>query len=119
MVTHRDTAAQRATFRCKRLVGRRVVDENTEMVGEGLPHAFGHRQLRGIGQECPDLVARSVDGHAVAPERIAAMREKAREDGLEMEILTHPHSDQAGAIGAALWAAYRQRMLDRRATKIA
>jgi hypothetical protein len=49
----------------------------------------------------------------------AAMREKAREDGLEMEILTHPNSDQAGAIGAALWAAYRQRILERRATKIA
>ena len=49
----------------------------------------------------------------------AAMREKSREDGLEMEILTHPNYDQAGAIGAALWAAYRQRMLDRRATKIA
>src|SRR5450759_4320427 len=30
--------------------------------------AFG--QLRGIGQESPDLVARSVDGHAVATERI-------------------------------------------------
>ena len=49
----------------------------------------------------------------------AAMREKSREDGVEMEILTHPHSDQAGAIGAALWAAYRQRVLERRATKIA
>jgi len=43
-----------------------------------------------------------------------AMREKAREDGLEMQVLTHPHSHLAGAIGAALWGAYRHRVLERR-----
>jgi benzoyl-CoA reductase subunit D len=44
-----------------------------------------------------------------------AMREKAREDGLEMQIETHAHSNHAGAIGAALWGAYRHRVLERRA----
>ncbi|HEX9161495.1 MAG TPA: benzoyl-CoA reductase subunit D [Thermoanaerobaculia bacterium] len=45
----------------------------------------------------------------------AAMREKAREDGLEMKIHTHANSHHAGAIGAAMWGAYRHRMLERRA----
>ena len=45
----------------------------------------------------------------------AAFSEKAREDGLEMTIHTHPHSHLAGAIGAALWGAYRHRVLERRA----
>jgi benzoyl-CoA reductase subunit D len=49
----------------------------------------------------------------------AAMREKAREDGLEMKIYTHPHSLHAGAIGAALWGAYRHRVLEKRARSIA
>ncbi len=44
----------------------------------------------------------------------AAMREKAREDGLEMQIHAHPNSHHAGAIGAALWGAYRHRVLERR-----
>ena len=44
----------------------------------------------------------------------AAFSEKAREDGLEMRILTHPHSAHAGAIGAALWGAYRHRVLSMR-----
>ena len=44
----------------------------------------------------------------------AAVREKAREDGLDAEILAHEHSVHAGAIGAALWGAYRHRVLERR-----
>ena len=45
----------------------------------------------------------------------AAIREKAREDGLDVQILTHAHSTHAGAIGAALWGAYRHRVLAQRA----
>jgi benzoyl-CoA reductase subunit D len=44
-----------------------------------------------------------------------ALREKAREDGLDVKILTHLHSTHAGAIGAALWGAYRHVVLQRRA----
>lgn len=43
-----------------------------------------------------------------------ALRVKAREDGLTVNIHTHPHSYQAGAIGAALWGAYRHRVLAQR-----
>ena len=50
---------------------------------------------------------------------VAAMSEKAREDGLAMKIYSHPHSLHAGAIGAALWGAYRHRVLEERARNIA
>jgi len=40
-----------------------------------------------------------------------ALQEKAREDGLDMEIRTHPNAIYAGALGAALWGAYRHRKL--------
>jgi benzoyl-CoA reductase subunit D len=40
-----------------------------------------------------------------------ALQEKSLEDGLHVEIRTHPNSIYAGALGAALWGAYRHRML--------
>jgi benzoyl-CoA reductase subunit D len=46
---------------------------------------------------------------------VRALEEKAREEGSEMTVLTHPHSIFAGALGAALWGAYRHRVLARRA----
>jgi benzoyl-CoA reductase subunit D len=44
-----------------------------------------------------------------------ALQEKSREDGLDVEIRTHPNSIYAGALGAALWGAYRHRVLGRHA----
>jgi len=44
-----------------------------------------------------------------------ALREKAREEGMNLTVHTHPWSIHAGALGAALWGAYRHRMLARRA----
>ena len=44
-----------------------------------------------------------------------ALQEKSREDGLDLEVRTHPDSIYAGALGAALWGAYRHRMLARHA----
>lgn len=42
-----------------------------------------------------------------------ALNEKAQADGLNVEIHTHPEAIYAGALGAALWGAYRHRMLAR------
>jgi benzoyl-CoA reductase subunit D len=42
---------------------------------------------------------------------LAAMREAADEQGAEVDIRTHPESVLAGAIGAALWGAFRARKL--------
>jgi benzoyl-CoA reductase subunit D len=44
-----------------------------------------------------------------------ALREKAQADRLDVEICTHPDAIYAGALGAALWGAYRHRMLARQA----
>ncbi len=46
-----------------------------------------------------------------------AIREKIAEDGIEMRVHTHSDSVHAGAIGAALWGAYRHRVLERRAAE--
>jgi benzoyl-CoA reductase subunit D len=43
-----------------------------------------------------------------------ALREKAAEENLPLEIRAHPDSIYAGAIGAALWGAFRHRRLERR-----
>ncbi|MEE9235949.1 MAG: benzoyl-CoA reductase subunit D [Candidatus Acidoferrales bacterium] len=48
-----------------------------------------------------------------------ALREKAQEEGLALRVHTHPWSIYAGALGAALWGAYRHRVLARRAEKSA
>jgi len=44
-----------------------------------------------------------------------ALEEKIAEEKLTMRVRTHPDSIYAGAIGAALWGAYRHRVLARRA----
>jgi benzoyl-CoA reductase subunit D len=45
---------------------------------------------------------------------VEALREKVREEGLNLTIHTHPWSIYAGALGAALWGGYRHRVLARR-----
>jgi len=46
---------------------------------------------------------------------VAAMREAAAKQGTETEIRAHPQSILAGALGAALWGAFRARRLRERA----
>jgi benzoyl-CoA reductase subunit D len=45
----------------------------------------------------------------------SAIEEKIKEEGLSLQVHTHPHSIFAGALGAALWGGYRHRVLARRA----
>ena len=45
---------------------------------------------------------------------LAAMAEVAGERGLALEIQNHPHSILAGALGAAIWGAFRHRRLAER-----
>ncbi|HED64361.1 MAG TPA: benzoyl-CoA reductase subunit D, partial [Planctomycetes bacterium] len=42
----------------------------------------------------------------------AALVETATEREMDLELHTHPDSIYAGAIGAALWGAFRRRKLD-------
>ncbi|MBI2213222.1 MAG: benzoyl-CoA reductase subunit D [Acidobacteria bacterium] len=46
-----------------------------------------------------------------------AVREKIAEDGAPIRVHTHPQSHQAGAIGAALWGAFRHRVLAKRSAE--
>jgi benzoyl-CoA reductase subunit D len=45
---------------------------------------------------------------------LAALREAAAEQQAGLDVRAHPHSVLAGAIGAALWGAFRARKLSRR-----
>jgi benzoyl-CoA reductase subunit D len=45
---------------------------------------------------------------------VAALQEKASEEVSKMRIHTHADSIHAGALGAALWGAYRHRVLEKR-----
>jgi len=53
----------------------------------------------------------------IAEEKIA--EEKIAEEKLALRVRTHPNSVYAGAIGAALWGAYRHRVLARRTEVVA
>lgn len=50
-------------------------------------------------------------GLAQNPGLMATLRERLDEGGGQTEVLTHPLSAHAGAIGAALWGAFRRRKL--------
>ena len=50
---------------------------------------------------------------------VAALREVAREAKAPLELRTHEHSALAGAIGAALWGAFRARKLASMGVKLA
>ncbi len=49
---------------------------------------------------------------------VQAMREKVEEDELDLDIRADPSSLYAGALGAALWGAFRHRILERRKMEI-
>lgn len=70
--------------------------------------------LRAIGVDAPVALTGGLAGDVGLA---AALREKAAEDKLNIEIITHVHSVFAGAIGAALWGAYRHRVLEQRAKR--
>ncbi len=64
--------------------------------------------LRLVGTESPVMLT---GGLAADDGLRAAMSEKLATDGKPIEVLAHPQSVAAGAIGAALWGAYRHRKL--------
>ena len=69
--------------------------------------------LRAIGAEG---VVTITGGLAADVGLAEAVRQKVREDKLTLEVRTDPRSIYAGALGAALWAAYRHRVLALRRT---
>jgi len=72
--------------------------------------------LRSIGA-CGDV---AITGGLAADIGLChALEEKIAEEKLDMRVRVHPDSIYAGAIGAALWGAYRHRVLARRAEVVA
>jgi benzoyl-CoA reductase subunit D len=67
--------------------------------------------LRAVGAEGTVMVT---GGLAADTGLVEALREKIREDKLTLDVRTDPRSIHAGAIGAALWGAFRHRVLARR-----
>ena len=68
--------------------------------------------LRAIGA---DGVVTITGGLAADVGLAEALRQKVAEDKLAIEIRTDPRSVYAGALGAALWGAFRHRVLESRA----
>jgi hypothetical protein len=60
----------------------------------------------------------STGGHLTDVELAEALRQKVAEDKLAIEIRTDPRSVYAGALGAALWAAFRHRVLEQRSAGV-
>lgn len=60
--------------------------------------------LKGINADSPLTLT---GGMAHDAGLVDALKARLAEDGLEMTVNVHPHSIQAGAIGAALWAGFR------------
>jgi benzoyl-CoA reductase subunit D len=67
--------------------------------------------LRATGAEGAVLLT---GGLAADRGLLEAMRQKAEKDDLGLDIRAHPSSVYAGALGAALWGAFRHRVLERR-----
>ncbi len=73
--------------------------------------------LRGVRASSPVLVTGGLACDEGLRERLA---ERTRDGGPPLEILSHPRSVHAGALGAALWGAFRHRKLhDRPAPELA
>ena len=72
--------------------------------------------LRAIGAEGVVLIS---GGLAADIGLAKVMQEKVEEDDMDMEIRTHSDSIYAGALGAALWGAFRHQVLERRALQTA
>jgi len=79
----------------------------TEDILKGIHRSVAHRLVRllvSVKAETPVMVT---GGLALNEGMMEALREKIAENELGLEIRTHPDSVSAGALGAALWAAWR------------
>jgi benzoyl-CoA reductase subunit D len=85
---------------------------------KGIHHSIAGRLvrlLRSVGAEDSALVTGGLANDAGLLERIESLTNAREENGAaaSIRIMTHPEAIYAGAIGAALLAAYRHRQLER------
>jgi benzoyl-CoA reductase subunit D len=83
----------------------------TEDILKGIHRSVAQRLVRllvSVKSESPVMVT---GGLALNEGMMEALREKIAENELNLEIRTHEDSVSAGALGAALWAAWRLKRL--------
>ena len=84
---------------------------STAEIVRGIHESVAHRLaklLRACKSEGPVIVT---GGMAANAGMVACLRERLAESKRPVEVITHPHSAYAGALGAALWGAFRARRL--------
>jgi benzoyl-CoA reductase subunit D len=94
------------------MVSRGITTAN---ILKGIHQSMAGRYVKLLGAIGADGVALVTGGLAADVGLAKTLQELAREEGLAVEVRTHPRSIYAGALGAALWGAYRHRVLARRA----
>jgi benzoyl-CoA reductase subunit D len=78
---------------------------------KGIHQSMAGRYLRLLASAGPAGVVLVTGGLSADIGLVAAMREGTSELKQQLDIRTHPHSVLAGAIGAALWGAFRARRM--------
>jgi benzoyl-CoA reductase subunit D len=78
---------------------------------KGIHLSVAHRLVRLLGAAKAESPVLITGGLAQSKGMVEAVREKSAERDMQLEFLTHKHSVQAGALGAALWAEWRMQRL--------
>jgi benzoyl-CoA reductase subunit D len=83
---------------------------------KGIHQSMASRYLKLLTSAGVRDVVLVTGGLAADDGLLAALREGAQEQAVPFAIRAHAHSILAGALGAALWGAFRARRLARRAS---
>ncbi len=88
---------------------------STPNIIKGIHQSMAGRYMRLVTRLISSVEERGAvlvtGGLSADPGLLAALREEAEQAGLDVEIRAHPDSVLAGALGAALWGAFRARKL--------
>jgi benzoyl-CoA reductase subunit D len=91
----------------------------TANIIRGIHQSMAGRYVKLIASAGAQGVVLVTGGLACDVGLLAAMRDAAREQQAPVEIRTHADSPLAGAVGAALWGAFRARRLARQGERLA
>jgi benzoyl-CoA reductase subunit D len=84
---------------------------STANILKGIHLSMAGRFLKLLSSAGADSIALVTGGLAADVGLIAALSELAEESGANLDLRVHPQSALAGALGAALWGAFRARKL--------
>ena len=86
---------------------------STSNILKGIHLSMAGRYIKLLRSAGAQRVALITGGLAADVGLMAALRETIQESGTPLEIRVHEHSALAGAIGAAIWGAFRARKMER------